>query len=107
MASIREITSAEAKTNKDRGIHAVYLDVREPKEWNLGHLPGAVHIPLGFVAERAAGLVPRDAAVIIYCATGNRSKVACDALQRLGWADVVSMAGGIRDWLAAGGEIEG
>jgi rhodanese-related sulfurtransferase len=51
--------------------------------------------------------VPRDRRVVVYCASGNRSALAADTLQRMGYTDVASMRGGIRGWVDAGGEIEG
>lgn len=106
-ARIREISAADAKARLERRENAVWLDVREPNEWNLGHLPGAVHIPRGNLESKVEALVPREASVIVYCARGNRSALAADTLQAMGYADVVSMAGGWADWMAADGPVEG
>ncbi|HKG91406.1 MAG TPA: rhodanese-like domain-containing protein [Gemmatimonadaceae bacterium] len=105
---IREVTPAQMIEERRRGADAgtVYLDVREPKEWDQGRLPGAVLLPLGRVAEEVAAVVPRDRRVVIYCARGNRSALAADVMRELGYGDVASMAQGIRGWADAGGEIE-
>ena len=104
---IREISPRDVKSLQERKEKAVYLDVREPNEWNLGHIPGAVHIPRGTLETKVEQAIPRDARVVIYCAGGNRSALAADTLQQMGYANVESMAGGWRDWVAEGGAVEG
>ena len=103
---ITEVTPREALDMRRRGEDVVYLDVRENAEWNLFRIPDAVHIPLGSVAERVEGTVARDQCVLVYCARGNRSAVAAEALQRMGYANVLSLSGGVRGWAEAGGELE-
>ena len=100
---ITEVTPAEAMKEQDSG--AVFLDVREANEWNLGHIPGAVFLPLGSVESKVEEMIPHDRRVIVYCARGNRSAVAADRMQNLGYKDVVSMSAGIAGWSDAGGEI--
>jgi rhodanese-related sulfurtransferase len=85
----------------------VYLDVREQNEWNLGRLPRATFIPRGVLETTIEQRVPRDTKVVVYCAGGNRSALAADTMQQMGYHDVASMAGGFRAWADAGGEIEG
>jgi rhodanese-related sulfurtransferase len=104
---IREISVHDMKAMLAAGANAVYLDVREPQEWNLGHVPTAMHIPRGILEGRVEAAIPRDAKVVIYCAAGNRSALAADTMQQMGYADVVSVAGGWRDWVAADGPVEG
>jgi len=106
-ARIREIAAAEVKAMIERGDGAIYLDVREPNEWNLGHLPQAVHIPRGNLESKVEGLVPREARVVVYCARANRSALAADTMQSMGYTDVVSLAGGWADWMAVDGPVEG
>ncbi len=103
---ITEVTPSEALDMRHRGDDIVYLDVREAPEWNLFRIPGALHIPLGSLADRVEGAVPRDQRLLVYCARGNRSAVAADALQQMGYTNVLSLATGIRGWRDAGGEIE-
>jgi len=106
-SQVREITPADVKRMLERGEPCVYLDVREPNEFNLGHLPGAVHIPRGVLELRVEAVVPRDARVVVYCSAGQRSKLAAETLEMMGYADVASMAGGLREYVPAGGPIEG
>jgi rhodanese-related sulfurtransferase len=103
---IREVTPEEAIALRRRGEDAVFLDVREPQEWNLFRIPGAVHIPLGQLDQRVADEVPRDRRVVVYCARGNRSALAADTMQNMGYTDVASMAAGITGWAHAGGDID-
>jgi rhodanese-related sulfurtransferase len=104
---IREISVREVLAMQEHGEPAVYLDVREPNEWNLGRLPQATFLPRGNLESGIEQRVPRDTKVIIYCARGNRSALAADTLQQMGYNDVYSMAGGFGAWVDAGGEVEG
>ena len=104
---IREVSAEAVKDMILNGERAVYLDVREPNEWNLGHLPAAVHIPRGNLETRIEARVPRDAKVIVYCARGNRSALAADTMREMGYQDVASMAGGWMAWMDAEGPVEG
>ncbi|MDO8107718.1 rhodanese-like domain-containing protein [Isoptericola sp. b441] len=79
---------------------AYVLDVREPGEYVSGHVPGAVLMPVGAVADRAAEL-PTDARIHVICASGNRSLAVTGALQRAGY-DAVSVSGGTSAWRLSG-----
>jgi rhodanese-related sulfurtransferase len=79
---------------------SLLLDVREAYEWAAGHVPDAVHIPLGELGARA-GEVPSDDTVYVICRSGNRSAYAAAALNGAGWT-AVNVAGGMQDWAAAG-----
>lgn len=103
---VREVSPREARQAQERGEDVAYLDVREPNEWNLGHIPGAVHIPRGQLETTIEQRLPRDRPIVIYCASGNRSALAADTLQQMGYANVASMAGGWRDWVQSGGAVE-
>jgi rhodanese-related sulfurtransferase len=103
---IREVTPPEAMEMNEADPAIVYLDVREPMEWNLGRIPGAVFIPLGNLDAQVEATIPREKKIIIYCARGNRSALAADTMQQMGYADVASMSQGIIGWVDAGGEIE-
>lgn len=74
------------------------LDVREPEEWDAGHAPGAVHVPLG---DLDPATVPTDRPVVAVCRSGNRSGKAAAALGAAG-LQVHNMAGGMNAWAAAG-----
>jgi rhodanese-related sulfurtransferase len=104
---IREISVREVLVMQQRGEPAVYLDIREQNEWNLGRLPQSTFLPRGVLETTIEQRVPRDTRVIIYCASGNRSALAADTLQQMGYKDVCSMAGGFRGWVEAGGDVEG
>jgi rhodanese-related sulfurtransferase len=104
-ARIREVTSTDVRERMARGEKIVLIDVREQNEWNLGHIPDAMHIGRGVLETNVEGRVPRDATIVLYCASGNRSALAACSLQEMGYANVTSMAGGIKDWVATGGEI--
>ena len=104
---IREVSVRDVSALPEGPGRPVLLDVREPNEWNLGRIPGAVHIPRGTLETKVEQTIPRDAKIIVYCAGGNRSALAADTLQQMGYTDVASMAGGWKDWVGAGGKVEG
>lgn len=103
-ARIKEVSAAD--TLREMTPDTVLLDVREPSEWNMAHIPGAVFVPRAQLEERVEALIPKDKQVVIYCRSGNRSVFAADTLQEMGYANVASMAGGIGAWVDAGGEVE-
>jgi molybdopterin/thiamine biosynthesis adenylyltransferase/rhodanese-related sulfurtransferase len=85
---------------------ATWVDVRETDEWQEGHIPGAVHVPRGFLESRIESVaVERDAPLVVYCAGGNRSAFAAKSLQELGYTNVHSLIGGITDWKRNGGDV--
>jgi molybdopterin/thiamine biosynthesis adenylyltransferase/rhodanese-related sulfurtransferase len=85
---------------------AVWIDVREADEWQEGHLPGAFHIPRGYLESRVEGVAPdKSTELIVYCASAARSAFAAKTLQELGYEHVHSLAGGFTDWKRNGLEI--
>jgi len=94
-----EISTAEALALRESG--AFILDVRQPDEWAAGHIPDATLIPLGDLAARIAE-VPTDRQVVVVCRSGNRSAQGRDILLGAGYPSVTSIAGGMKDWTAAG-----
>ncbi|HEV3407053.1 MAG TPA: rhodanese-like domain-containing protein, partial [Gaiellaceae bacterium] len=85
------------------GGEAVAVDVREQNEWDEGHLPGAVHVPRGFLEQRIEQAAPdRHQPVVLYCAGGARSALAAKTLEELGYEDVRSLIGGFTDWKRSG-----
>jgi molybdopterin/thiamine biosynthesis adenylyltransferase/rhodanese-related sulfurtransferase len=90
------------------GDGVAIIDVRESDEWAQGHLPGAKHVPRGFLESRIDGVVPdRGQRVILYCASGNRSALAAHTLTAdLGYRHVESMTGGITLWKDRGYEVD-
>lgn len=103
---IREIKPAEVKALLDSKEDVVYLDVREPNEWNLGRIPGAVHLPRGNIESKLEGLVDRSRKIVVYCARGNRSALAALTMKQMGYDNVTSMSGGFQAWPDVGGPIE-
>ncbi len=90
------------------GNGVVIVDVREGDEWDQGHLPGAKHVPRGYLEQRIEGAAPdRDQRVVLYCATGNRSALAARTMiDDLGYSTVESMTGGYTLWKDRGYEVE-
>ena len=100
---IEKIDSAAAIRLLDAG-KAVAVDVREPDEYAMGHIPGAKLLPLGDVLSRAAEVMPdKNATWLVYCRTGRRSADAVQKLDSLGYANLYDL-GGILSWPY---EIEG
>ena len=97
--SYQQITQEEAKEMMDTQ-EVILLDVREQDEYNSGHIPGAVLLPVGTIDETtAAEVIPeKDSTVLVYCRSGNRSKTASAALAELGYTDIYEF-GGINSWL--------
>ena len=94
----RQISQDEAKEMMDNQ-EVIILDVREQDEYLLGDHPGAVLLPVGTINEEtAAGVIPeKDATVLVYCRSGNRSKTASSALADLGYTNIYEF-GGINTW---------
>ncbi|MDQ6689924.1 MAG: rhodanese-like domain-containing protein [Gemmatimonadota bacterium] len=104
---IEEVSAEEVRAMQARGDSVVYLDVREPNEWNLGRLPQAVHLPRGNLETRVEALIDRGQKVVIYCARGNRSALAALTMKQMGYPNVASMARGFQGWTDISGEVEG
>ena len=96
---IRECGTDDVKAMLDRGDDFELIDTREDSEWARGHLPGARHLSKG-IFERDIEMVASDRAtpIVLYCGGGFRSALAADALQKMGYTEVVSMDGGWREW---------
>ncbi|MDA8268528.1 MAG: molybdopterin-synthase adenylyltransferase MoeB [Actinomycetota bacterium] len=95
-AEIREVEPADVELQLRS---AVLLDVREPDEYEQGALPGAIHLPRGFLEFQVEGKVPdKQQAIVVYCAGGARSALAAKTMQDLGYSDVASMIGGFNRW---------
>ena len=94
----QQISQEEAKNMMDTQ-EVIVLDVREQSEFDSGHIPGAVLLPVGAIEEAtAAAVIPeKDSVVLVYCRSGNRSKTASQALVDLGYTNVFEF-GGINTW---------
>jgi rhodanese-related sulfurtransferase len=100
--SITEI-SPQDSAERLKGGEAVVVDVREQDEWDEEHIPGAIHISRGTIELDIEDKVPDSNAMIItHCGGGGRSALAAESLQKMGYKNVRSMAGGFKAWKAAG-----
>ena len=98
---VKECTVDDVKVKLDKGEKFVLVDVREESEYAKDHLPGAVHIGKGVIERDIETKVPDTVTpLVLYCGGGFRSALAADALQKMGYTNVISMDGGIRDWRA-------
>ena len=104
-AVVTEVTAREVQERTARGEAITLIDIREQNEWNLGHADGAIYIGRGILEREIEGRVPRDATVVLICASGNRSALSAQTLETMGYTNVASMAGGFRDWVASGGAV--
>ena len=104
---VKECTVAQAKTMLDRGEIVHFLDVREDHEFSKDHAKGARHLGKGIIERDVETLIPnKEEAILLYCGGGYRSVLAADALQQMGYTNVVSMDGGIKGWRDAGYPME-
>jgi len=100
---IRETSIGEVKAKMDRGEKFLLVDVREESEFTKDHLPGAIHLGKGIIERDIEARVPAlDSELVLYCGGGFRSALAADNLQKMGYTNVISMDGGIRDWREKG-----
>lgn len=113
--TITEITTAQAREELEQGQASLLLDVREPVEWEKGSIPGALFLSRGMLEWYADPATPyakpelttkRDARIIVACASGGRSVLAAETLERMGYTNVVSMAGGFNEWSKQGFPVE-
>ena len=94
---IREVTVAETLERIEAG--ALLIDVREDNEWQMGHATDAIHLGRGVIERDIVGQIPnKDKEIILYCGGGYRSALAADMLQKMGYTNVLSMAGGWKAW---------
>jgi sulfur-carrier protein adenylyltransferase/sulfurtransferase len=105
-AGIQEIGVNDAIALRHTTGDAVFLDVRDPQEYNLGKIPGAVTISRGNLEKNVEGQVPREKTVVVYCANGNRSAFAAATLKTMGYEHVRSLREGFSGWVAADGAVE-
>ncbi len=104
---IREVTVAETQARLKQNSEAKLIDVREDNEWEAAHAAGAMHLGKGIIERDIETTVPdKNTELILYCGGGYRSALAADVLQKMGYTNVFSMAGGWKAWQEAGGETE-
>lgn len=96
---VRECTCDDVKARIDAGETLHLVDVREDREFDKAHVAGAVHLGKGVIERDVEKAFPEtDVELILYCGGGYRSALAGDALQKMGYTNVVSMDGGWREW---------
>ena len=104
---IREVTVAETQARLRQNPEAKLIDVREDNEFETAHAAGATHLGKGIIERDIETAVPdKNTELIFYCGGGYRSALVADVLQKMGYTNVFSMAGGWKAWQEAGGEIE-
>jgi rhodanese-related sulfurtransferase len=98
---VKETNVDGVKAMLDRGDKFVLVDVREESEYAKDHLPGAIHLGKGVIERDVEQRVPdTNTPLVLYCGGGFRSALAADNLQKMGYTNVLSMDGGVRDWRA-------
>ncbi len=106
-----QITEPFERVSVDRGMElhddktTVWIDVREPSEWNAGRIPGSTLVPLNTLLVSPRQYLNKDN-VVFYCAQGIRSAVACEVAAAIGLQKIYNLEGGIIDWVAKGYPIE-
>jgi rhodanese-related sulfurtransferase len=96
---VKETTVDEVKQKLDHGDKVLLVDVREESEFTKDHLPGAIHLGKGVIERDIEKRVPDvKTPMILYCGGGFRSAMAADNLQKMGYTNVLSMDGGVREW---------
>jgi hydroxyacylglutathione hydrolase len=101
---IPSITLAELRRRLERDGLMV-LDVRDPGEWNAGHIPGSRNIPVGRLEQRLRDL-PRRGTMVVHCQTGPRAALAASLLRARGFSDVQLFVSGFAEWRAAAQPVE-
>lgn len=106
-AEIRETSVTEIHRRMEAGDRFYLIDVREPAEWERGRIHGANWLGKGVIERDIERAIP-DAGeeIVLYCGGGHRSALAAQALQRMGYTNVWSMAGGIGEWFRSGLPLE-
>ena len=103
-----EQTNVEAVHNAvASGEDVTVVDVREPDEYEAGHVPGAKPLPRGLLEYKAAEELPdKDARIVVHCALGGRGALAAKSLKEMGYTNVANMDGGLKGWKESGYEVE-
>ncbi len=96
---VKEASVDQIKQKLDGGEKFLLVDVREESEFAKDHLPGAIHLGKGVIERDVEKRVPDlNAPMVLYCGGGFRSALAADNLQKMGYTNVISMDGGVREW---------
>lgn len=106
-ARVTECTLDDVRARQASGETFVLVDVREESEFANGHIPGALHLGKGVIERDVEAKIPDPATpLVLYCGGGFRSALAADALQKMGYTNVISMDGGWRAWTEKGLPVE-
>lgn len=108
LGRVKEISVEEYREVREAGSEHTLIDIREESEWSAGRAEGAIHIGKG-ILERdiESTIADHSACIVLYCGGGYRSALAADALQKMGYTNVYSLAGGWRAWNEAGMGVAG
>ena len=104
---VKQIDIAQYQQMAAAAERHILIDVREDGEWAEAHAAGAVHLGKGIIERDIETVIPdKTARLVLYCGGGFRSALAGDALQKMGYSDVISLDGGWRAWRGAGLPVE-
>jgi rhodanese-related sulfurtransferase len=104
---VRQTDIAGYKKSLEEGGAPVLVDVREDSEWAAGHAAGAIHLGKGIIERDIETKIPeKSTPIVLYCGGGFRSALAADALQKMGYQDVISLDGGWRAYQESGLPVE-
>ena len=104
---VKEIQIDEYQAMRAAGTPHILVDIREDGEWNSGHAAGAAHLGKGVIERDIETAIPdKDATLVLYCGGGYRSALAADALQKMGYTNVISLDGGWRAIVSSGLPLE-
>lgn len=107
LTRIEEMTVEQVRQHREAGTSFILVDVREESEWDAAHAEDSIHMGKGIIERDIEKKIPeKDAVIVLYCGGGYRSALAADALQRMGYQTVYSLAGGWRAWNAAEMPVE-
>jgi rhodanese-related sulfurtransferase len=106
LETIPQVAPAALQGRLQAGEQIVVIDVREPEEFAVGKVPGAYPIPRGVLEGQVDGRLPRDVTVVLYCAVGARSALACRSLAEMGYEKVENLEGGFQGWVGSGLPVE-
>ena len=105
---VKEVTVTKTQERLAANPNALLIDVREDNEWQAEHASGTEHLGKGIIERDIETAVPdKSTELILYCGGGYRSALAADALQKMGYTNVWSMAGGWKAWKESGAPVEG
>lgn len=104
---VRENIPEDVHRKQEAGEQFYFVDVREDNEWQRGHAKGAIHLGKGIIERDIESAIPdHNAEIVLYCGGGYRSALAADALQQMGYKNVISMDGGWKRWNELGYPVE-